>query len=126
MRTRHSGSVTPTTTPHMQQAPVRARMRLADTADEVVDTLVPPGDVSYPPAAPATAPLSSLTSVYLWNPAARTPGGSGRRSRHRAAARWDSANLEGGTDRNADMAGHYRSRIPSYDRAPFPHSRMVL
>lgn len=97
--------------PHMTHAPARAGVRLADVADEVRDTQVPPGDVSYPPAAPVTAALSSLTSVYLWNLLLA-------RLADLAAARgaelplWSSANMEGGTERNADLAQRYRSRIP--------------
>lgn len=100
-----------TSLPHMRSAPARAGIRLADTADEVLDTQVPPGDVSYPSARPSTAPLSSLTSVYLWNLLLA-------RLEDLATAtevdlpRWASANLEGGTERNADLARRYRSRIP--------------
>src|SRR5690625_3482743 len=48
-------------------APPRAGSTLGDEADHVLDTLVQPGDVSYPPENPVTAPMSSLANAYLWN-----------------------------------------------------------
>lgn len=48
-------------------APLRAGVRLHQVADLVLDTMVPPGDATWPAAAPVTAPLSTLTNAMLWN-----------------------------------------------------------
>ncbi|MFV0405547.1 MAG: sugar isomerase domain-containing protein [Propioniciclava sp.] len=50
-----------------QAAPLRAGARLFELADIVLDTLVPPGDVTWPAGAVQVAPLSSLANVLCWN-----------------------------------------------------------
>ena len=35
--------------------------------DVVLDTLVPPGDSTYPPDAPVAAPISTVVNAFLWN-----------------------------------------------------------
>lgn len=89
-------------------APLRAGRRLADLADVVLDTLVPPGDVTWPTGDPVTAPLSSLTNALCWNlvlvaaldidPDLPT---------------WRSANTTGPADHNARLQEHYRRLVPS-------------
>lgn len=96
---------------HMRAAPPRAGRRLSEMATHVVDTLVPPGDASHPPGAPATAPLSSLVSVFVWNLLLA-------RLADRAAAAgvdlplWSSANVAGGDERNRGLADRFRGRVP--------------
>ena len=86
-------------------APLRAGRRLHELADVVLDTLVPPGDASWPPEAPRTAPLSSLCNALLWNALLvlcaelepETPF-------------WRSANTTGPT--NEEMIEQYRGMVP--------------
>ncbi|MGA5097062.1 sugar isomerase domain-containing protein [Streptomyces lavendulocolor] len=41
--------------------------RLMDHATVVLDTCVPPDDVTYPPEAPRTAAVSTIAAAYLWS-----------------------------------------------------------
>ena len=93
-----------------EAAPTRAGQKLADIADYVLDTLVRPGDASYPATAPRTGALSSLICVYLWqlllarlSDRAETEG--------IALPLWRSNNAPGGEEHNAKLAERYRSRI---------------
>jgi len=86
-------------------APLRAGRRLHEIADVVVDTRVPPGDASWPPDAPRTAPLSSLCNALLWDAvlvlcAELEP----------ATEFWRSANATGPT--NDELAVRYRAAVP--------------
>lgn len=86
-------------------APLRAGHRLHELADLVLDTGVPPGDASWPPEAPRTAPLSSLCNTFLWDSllvlcAELEP----------ATAFWRSANTTGPS--NGELIEHYRSTVP--------------
>lgn len=92
-------------------APRRAHSTLAEQADIVLDTLVVPGDASYPADRPVTAPLSTLANVLLWNLLLV-------RLTDRAAAEgvelplWRSSNMPDGDRTNEDLAQHYRRRVP--------------
>ncbi|GAA4287614.1 sugar isomerase domain-containing protein [Georgenia daeguensis] len=86
-------------------APLRAGRRLHELADVVLDTRVPPGDASWPPESPRTAPLSSLCNTLLWDAllvlcAETAP----------ETAFWRSANATGPT--NDELIEHYRARVP--------------
>lgn len=86
-------------------APLRAGRRLHEVADVVVDTKVPPGDASWPPGSPRTAPLSSLSNAVAWNAilvlcAEAEPG----------TPFWRSANTTGPT--NDELADRYRAVVP--------------
>ena len=92
-------------------APRRAGSTLAEQADIVLDTLVPPGDSSYPVTAPVTAPLSSLTNTHLWNlllvqahEIAEVDGIE--------LPVWCSANVHDGDEANANNLARYEPRIP--------------
>lgn len=91
-------------------APTRSGHKLAGLADYVVDTGVRPGDSTYPPDAPQTGALSSITSVYLWQLLLS-------RLVDRAAEQgvplpiWRSNNVVGGEEHNVELAERYRSRI---------------
>ncbi len=93
--------------PSMAVAPARAGVKLGDVADVVLDTLVPPGDVSYPEAAPRTAALSSLSCVYLWNLLLA------RMADRAELPLWVSANVPGGDERNAALLERYSVRVPA-------------
>ncbi|QUH01709.1 SIS domain-containing protein [Saccharopolyspora erythraea] len=93
------------------EAPKRAGTTLAEQATIVLDTMVPGGDASYPPHAPVTAPLSSLTNVHVWNlllvelhDAARAAGVD--------LPVWRSSNTVGGDEANAANLAHYGKRVP--------------
>ncbi|WP_043498490.1 sugar isomerase domain-containing protein [Georgenia sp. SUBG003] len=86
-------------------APQRAGRRLHEVADLVLDTRVPPGDASWPPEAPRTAPLSSLCNTLLWDAllvlcAEQEP----------PPAFWRSANTAGPT--NDELIEKYRAVVP--------------
>jgi uncharacterized phosphosugar-binding protein len=101
-----------TSLPHLRQAPARAGVKLDEVADLVIDTMVPPGDAAYPRGRAVTGPLSSLTSVYLWNLLLA-------RLLDRAATAsvelplWRSSNSPGGDGYNAELGRRYRTRVPS-------------
>jgi uncharacterized phosphosugar-binding protein len=92
--------------PSMAAAPARAGVKLGEVADLVIDTLVPPGDVSYPAGAPRTAALSSLACVYLWNLLLT------RMADRAELPLWVSANVPGGDERNAELLDRYSVRVP--------------
>jgi uncharacterized phosphosugar-binding protein len=101
-----------TSLPHLRQAPARAGVKLDEVADLVIDTLVPPGDAAYHREGAATAPLSSLASVYVWNlilarlvDRAVTAGVD--------LPLWRSSNSPGGDRHNNALARRYRPRIPA-------------
>ncbi len=93
--------------PSMEAAPARAGVKLGEVADVVLDTLVPPGDVSYPEGAPRTAALSSLSCVYLWNLLLA------RMADRAELPLWVSANVHGGDERNAELLERYSVRVPA-------------
>ncbi|WP_433869331.1 sugar isomerase domain-containing protein [Saccharopolyspora sp. CA-218241] len=91
-------------------APPRAASTLAAQADVVLDTLVPGGDASHPPAEPVTAPLSSLANVLLWNQLLV-------RAHELAEAAdlplWRSSNVPDGDEANRAHLERYQPRIPA-------------
>jgi uncharacterized phosphosugar-binding protein len=93
--------------PAMAIAPARAGAKLGEIADVVLDTLAPPGDASYPAAAPRTAALSSLACVYLWNLLLARMAGRAE------LPLWSSANVPGGDERNAGLLERYSLRVPA-------------
>ncbi|MGI5231278.1 sugar isomerase domain-containing protein [Actinoallomurus sp. CA-142502] len=97
--------------PSMAAAPARAGVKLGEVADLVIDTLVPPGDVSYPAEAPRTAALSSLACVYLWNLLLA------RMADRADLPLWVSANVPGGDERNAELLERYSVRVPALRRS---------
>jgi len=99
-----------TSIPTSSVAPKRAGSTLAEEATFVLDNLVIPGDSAYPPAAPVTAPSSSLANAFLWNLLLV-------RLLDRATASgfdlplWRSANVEGGDAANKALLARYTPRI---------------
>ncbi|MBY0689389.1 sugar isomerase domain-containing protein [Microbacterium marinilacus] len=89
-----------------EAAPRRSSATVASLADVVVDTAVPPGDVSWPPEAPVTSPLSSIANTALWTTILRKvhdldPG----------LPRWRSANVEGNDEHNAALMARFEDRV---------------
>ncbi|MGW5645831.1 sugar isomerase domain-containing protein [Saccharopolyspora sp. NPDC003752] len=93
------------------EAPKRAGTTLAEEAEIVLDTLVPGGDASYPPAEPVTAPLSSMANAFLWNMLLvqmyDLAGAAGV-----DLPVWRSSNTVGGDEANAANLAHYGARVP--------------
>ncbi|PJJ71533.1 putative phosphosugar-binding protein [Diaminobutyricimonas aerilata] len=88
-------------------APLRAGQRLFEIADIVLDTGVAPGDVSWPPSAPVTAPTSSLANVALWTAVLREV-----HELNPETPRWRSANMAGNDDANAKLEQRFSPQIP--------------
>src|SRR5690606_6013305 len=87
-------------------APKRAAHRLFEISDIVLDTAVPPGDVTWPPHAPVTAPASTIITASLWAAILRridtiAPD----------APRWRSANTAGTDAFNAALVERFAPRI---------------
>jgi len=100
-----------TSLPTMAVAPRREGSVLAEHADVVLDTLVRPGDASYPPGAPLTAALSTVVNAALVNDllvrlcdAACAAGVE--------LPLWRSANIAGGDEANAALLARFAPRIP--------------
>ncbi len=88
-------------------APRRASRPLVDIADIVLDTLVPPGDATWPADHPVTAPVSSLATTTLWTMILREV--------HEIAPdapRWRSANVPGNDEFNRALSERFAERIP--------------
>lgn len=100
-----AGVVAVTSVAASDAAPLRAGRRLYEVADVVLDTAVPPGDASWPPEAPRTAPLSSLSNVVLWNSVLMLCTEA-----EPEMPFWRSANTTGPS--NDELAGRYRAVIP--------------
>jgi len=90
-----------------EAAPRRAAHRLVDVAGIVIDTHVPPGDATWPPEHPVTAPVSSLATTTIWTLILREV--------HRIspdAPRWRSANVPGNDEFNRALVERFSARIP--------------
>ncbi|MFP3913495.1 MAG: sugar isomerase domain-containing protein [Actinomycetota bacterium] len=96
---------------HMSRAPIRARHKLGDVADYVIDTGTPYGDAFWPTDDTVIAPLSSLTGTFVWNLLLIRVAAHAERD-GTALPVWASANVEGGEERNRATRDRYRSRIP--------------
>ncbi|MEV5536089.1 SIS domain-containing protein [Saccharopolyspora shandongensis] len=93
------------------EAPKRAGTTLAEEAEIVLDTLVPGGDASYPPAEPVTAPLSSMANAFLWNMLlVQMYDLAGAADVDLPV--WRSSNTVGGDEANAANLAHYGARVP--------------
>jgi uncharacterized phosphosugar-binding protein len=90
-----------------EAAPPRAERRLVDVADIVIDTLVPPGDATWPPDDPVTAPVSSLATNTVWTLILREVHGLAP-----DAARWRSANVAGNDEFNRALVERFSAQIP--------------
>lgn len=93
-------------------APQRAATTLAAAATVVLDTLVPPGDATYPVEEPVTAALSTITNAFFWN-LLLTRIFDGARQAGTALPLWCSANVPGGDEANASLLRHYTERVPA-------------
>ena len=101
-----------TSGPASSVAPRRAGSTLAESSTIVLDTLVPPGDATYPPDAPVAAPISTIANAFLWNlllvrliELARQAGVD--------LPLWRSSNVAGGDAANADQLARLTPRVPA-------------
>jgi uncharacterized phosphosugar-binding protein len=101
-----------TSGPSSSVAPRRSDSTLAEQGTVVLDTLVPPGDSTYPFAAPVAAPISTIANAFLWNlvlvrliDLAADAGVE--------LPLWRSSNVSGGDDANAGLMARYTPRVPA-------------
>jgi uncharacterized phosphosugar-binding protein len=100
-----------TSSPANAVAPRRADSTLAENATIVLDTLVAPGDSSYPPAEPVTAALSTVANAFLWNQVLAKLLDKATAADFEVPL-WRSSNVPGGDEANARYFDRYGSRIP--------------
>jgi uncharacterized phosphosugar-binding protein len=101
-----------TSGPASAVAPRRSTSTLAEQAGVVLDTLVPPGDSTYPPDAPVAAPISTVVNAFLWNLVlVRLIDVSAKEGV--ALPLWRSSNVPGGDEANADFMARYTPRVPA-------------
>ena len=103
---------------HSQSAPSRdpAGRRLAEVADIVIDTCVPPGDASWlpgdgePAGGSRVAPLSAIASCHAWNLVLVTLAELARTAAIELPI-WTSSNVTGGDAANARLLSRYGDRV---------------
>lgn len=92
-------------------AAARAGERLVDLATVVLDTCVPPGDVTFPAAEPRTSAVSTLLASYVWSALlAQLDLEAARRGLE--LPRWQSANVPGGDAANERHFERYGPVVP--------------
>jgi uncharacterized phosphosugar-binding protein len=101
-----------TSGPASAVAPRRAGSTLAEEAGVVLDTLVPPGDSTYPPDAPVAAPISTIANAFLWNLVLVRLIDIGTRDGVDLPL-WRSSNVPGGDEANAGLMSRYTPRVPA-------------
>ncbi|WP_340683071.1 SIS domain-containing protein [Amycolatopsis coloradensis] len=94
------------------KAPKRAATTLIEEASIVLDSHVRPGDASYPPDAPRTAPLSTVINAFLWNLVLAEVVDLGA-AQGVDIPLWRSSNVDGGDEANAALLAKYGARVPA-------------
>jgi uncharacterized phosphosugar-binding protein len=100
-----------TSSPANAVAPRRAETTLAENGTHVLDTLVEPGDSSYPADAPVTAALSTVANAFLWNQILACLHDKATAAGFEVPL-WRSSNVPGGDDANQRYFTLYAPRIP--------------
>ncbi|WP_406629694.1 SIS domain-containing protein [Amycolatopsis sp. WGS_07] len=93
-------------------APRRSATTLAEEGTVVLDSLVIPGDASYPADAPRTGPLSTVVNAFLWNLILAEVYDRGT-AEGLDVPLWRSSNVEGGDAANAALLAKYEPRVPA-------------
>ncbi|MBB1159408.1 SIS domain-containing protein [Amycolatopsis dendrobii] len=93
-------------------APRRSATTLVEEGTVVLDSLVIPGDASYPAAAPRTGPLSTVVNAFLWNLILAEVYDRGT-AEGLDVPLWRSSNVEGGDAANAALLAKYGPRVPA-------------
>lgn len=101
-----------TSGPASSVAPRRSGVTLAAAASIVLDTLVPPGDSTYPPTAPRTAPISTIVNAFVWNLLLVRLVDLGK-SAGVSLPLWRSSNVPGGDDANTELLSRFTPRVPA-------------
>jgi uncharacterized phosphosugar-binding protein len=99
-----------TSGPASAVAPRRAGSTVAERATVVLDTLVPPGDSTYPADSPVVAPISTVANAYLWDLVlvALTDLAT---KQNVPLPLWRSSNVPGGDEANAGLLARYSPRV---------------
>jgi len=92
-------------------APKRSSSTLVEQGTVVLDSLVIPGDASFPPDAPRTAPLSTVVNAFLWNLVLAQVYERGT-AEGLDVPLWRSSNVEGGDEANAALLAKYTEIVP--------------
>lgn len=92
-------------------APKRSSSTLVEQGTVVLDSLVIPGDSSFPPDAPRTAPLSTVVNAFLWNLVLAQVYERGT-AEGLDVPLWRSSNVEGGDAANAALLAKYTEIVP--------------
>ncbi len=92
-------------------APRRSSSTLVEQGTVVLDSLVVPGDASYPPDAPRTGPLSTVVTAFLWNLVLAEVYDRGT-AEGLDVPLWRSSNVEGGDEANTALLEKYGPRVP--------------
>ncbi|WP_409181758.1 sugar isomerase domain-containing protein [Amycolatopsis sp. VS8301801F10] len=93
-------------------APRRSATTLVEEGTVVLDSLVIPGDASYPASAPRTGPLSTVVNAFLWNLILAEVYDRGT-AEGLDVPLWRSSNVEGGDAANAALLAKYEPRVPA-------------
>ncbi|MGW7539398.1 SIS domain-containing protein [Amycolatopsis sp. NPDC054798] len=93
-------------------APRRSATTLVEEGSVVLDSLVIPGDASYPASAPRTGPLSTVVNAFLWNLILAEVYDRGT-AEGLDVPLWRSSNVEGGDAANAALLAKYEPRVPA-------------
>lgn len=93
----------------------RASTRLVDHATVVIDTCVPPGDVTYPTGSPRTAGISTVLAAYAWSRLLAELDDLAEEAGV-VLPRWTSANMPDGDHLNEATFGALAPRIPELGR----------
>jgi uncharacterized phosphosugar-binding protein len=100
-----------TSGPSSSVAPRRAGATLAEVSTVVLDTLVPPGDSTYPAAAPVAAPISTIVNAYLWHLLVVRAVDAAERAGV-PLPMWRSSNVHGGDEANQHLLDTLTPSIP--------------
>ena len=92
-------------------APRRSSSTLVEQGTVVLDSLVIPGDASYPTDAPRTAPLSTVVNAFLWNLVLAKVFERGT-AEGLDVPLWRSSNVPGGDEANAALLAKYSPIVP--------------
>ncbi|WP_370938700.1 sugar isomerase domain-containing protein [Amycolatopsis sp. cg13] len=93
-------------------APRRSPTTLVEEGSVVLDSLVIPGDASYPASAPRTGPLSTVVNAFLWNLILAEVYDRGI-AEGLDVPLWRSSNVEGGDAANTALLAKYEPRVPA-------------
>ncbi|MGS2619989.1 sugar isomerase domain-containing protein [Micromonospora sp. LZ34] len=100
-----------TSTAAARGAAARAGGQLTDHATVVLDTGVPPGDVTFPANQPRTSAVSTLSASYVWaRLLAQIDVEASRRGR--VLPTWQSANVPDGDLANETLFARYAPIVP--------------